>query len=165
MAICVTKDGRNMKWKYILAIGLSAAMVMSTVLKEGTIVYANTEMDAISHGGKTFEAAGIQVEDGENPEGADLGDGTVTDSGTISDETSGTKIVWTVYDTGKLVIEGTGITPDWSPWFENKENITDVIIGDGITALGERNFINYPELKTVTIQGNLHLQDAVKSQH
>lgn len=154
-----------MKWKHILAIGLSAAMVMCTVLKEGTIVYANTEMGAISHGGKTFEAAGIQVEDGENPEGADLGDGTVTDSGTISDETSGTKIVWTVYDTGKLVIEGTGITPDWSPWFENKENITDVIIGDGITALGERNFINYPELKTVTIQGNLHLQDAVKSQH
>ena len=45
-------------------------MVMCTVLKEGTIVYANTEMDAISHGGKTFEAAGIQVEDGENPEGA-----------------------------------------------------------------------------------------------
>ena len=59
-----------MKWKHILAIGLSAAMVMCTVLKEGTIVYANTEMDAISHGGKTFEAAGIQVEDGENPEGA-----------------------------------------------------------------------------------------------
>lgn len=51
-----------MKWKHILAIGLSAAMVMSTVLKEGTIIYANTEMDAISHGGKTFEAAGIQVE-------------------------------------------------------------------------------------------------------
>ena len=51
-----------MKWKHILEIGLSAAMVMSTVLKEGTIVYVNTEMDAISHGGKTFEAAGIQVE-------------------------------------------------------------------------------------------------------
>jgi len=87
MAICVTKEERNMKWKHILAIGLSAAMVMSTVLKEGAIVYANTEMDAISHGGKTFEAVGIQVEDGENPEGADLGDGTVTDNGTISDET------------------------------------------------------------------------------
>ena len=70
MAICVTKKERNMKWKHILAIGLSAAMVMCTVLKEGTIVYSNTEMDAISHGGKTFEAAGIQVEDGENPEGA-----------------------------------------------------------------------------------------------
>lgn len=53
-----------MKWKHILAIGLSAAMVMSTVLKEGTIIYANTEMDAISHGWKTFEAAGIQVEEG-----------------------------------------------------------------------------------------------------
>ena len=28
-------------------------------------------------------------------------------------------------------------------------------IGDGITALGERNFINYPTLKTVTVKGSL----------
>lgn len=48
-----------MKWKHILAIGMSAAMVMSTVLKEGTIVYANTEMETISYGRNTFEAAGI----------------------------------------------------------------------------------------------------------
>lgn len=55
----VTKEERNMKWKHILAIGMSAAMVMSTVLKEGTIVYANTEMETISYGRNTFEAAGI----------------------------------------------------------------------------------------------------------
>ena len=30
-----------------------------------------------------------------------------------------------------------------------------MIIGDGITALGERNFINYPTLKTVTVKGSL----------
>ena len=81
--------------------------------------------------------------------------GNVVYRDTISDETNGTDITWTVYDSGKLVIDGTGVTPDWSPWFYYKEDITDVIIGDGITALGERNFMNYPELKTVTVQGNL----------
>ena len=77
--------------------------------------------------------------------------GNLIGSGTISDS----DITWSVYDSGKLVIEGTGATPDWSPWFEYKERITDVIIGDGITTLGERNFINYPDLKTVTIKGAL----------
>ena len=77
--------------------------------------------------------------------------GNLIGSGTISDS----DITWSVYDSGKLVIEGTGATPDWSPWFEYKEQITDVIIGDGITTLGERNFINYPDLKTVTIKGAL----------
>ena len=87
--------------------------------------------------------------------GADSEYGTVIDSGTIPDETNGTEVTWTVYDSGKLVIGGTGVTPDWSPWFNYKEDITDVIIGDEITALGERNFINYPALKTVTMQGSL----------
>ena len=87
--------------------------------------------------------------------GEDSGYGTVIDSDTISDETSGTEVTWTVYDSGTLVIGGNGVTPNWSPWFNYKENITDVVIEDGITALGERNFINYPALKTVTIKGSL----------
>lgn len=90
-----------------------------------------------------------------NVDAADTEYGTVVDSGTIPNETSGTEVTWTVYDSGKLVIGGTGVTPDWSPWFNYKEDITDVIIEDGITALGERNFINYPALKTVTFQGTL----------
>ena len=71
------------------------------------------------------------------------------------DQLDDSDITWSVYDSGKLVIEGTGATPDWSPWFYYKEQITDVIIGDGITTLGERNFMNYPNLKTVTIKGVL----------
>ena len=37
-----------------------------------------------------------------------------------SDTISGSDITWSVYDSGKLVIEGTGATPDWSPLFEYK---------------------------------------------
>lgn len=65
-----------------------------------------------------------------------------------------TNVTWS-YDNGTLEIEGTGATPDWSPWFEYKEQITNVVIGDGITALGERNFMKYSKLKSVTFKGSL----------
>ena len=59
------------------------------------------------------------------------GNGTLADISDLKDiknikgdeefQTSGSDITWSVYDSGKLVIEGTGATPDWSPWFEYKE--------------------------------------------
>lgn len=138
--------GKSMKWKQMLAIGLSAVTIMSAVQGEGIRVYAGTKTEVQNkETKKTLAEAAVTASEY----------GSVVDSETISDETSKTEITWTVYDSGKLVIEGTGVTPDWSPWFNYKEDITDVIIGDGITALGERNFMNYPTLKTVTVKGNL----------
>lgn len=203
-----------MKWKQILTIGLSAATIMSAVPAEGVLVYADTELEAVSDSGEEIsvtdenqpedtdgfteneltgdteeltanaeESTGdteeltATTEKSEEPSegntestenlfsddtedqaeaaGVDSEYGAVVDSGTIPDETSGAEITWTVYDSGKLVLEGTGATPDWSPWFENKESITEVIVGDGITTLGERNFMKYPALETVTFQGSM----------
>lgn len=93
--------------------------------------------------------SGDTEKSGGGSEASEYGDLVYSD--TISDS----DITWSVYDSGKLVIKGTGATPNWSPWFEYEEQITDVIIGDGITILGERNFMNYPNLKTVTIKGVL----------
>ena len=139
-----------MRWKQMLAIGLSAVTMMSAVPGEAVHVYAAAKTEVTKEGvKKTSKEASAKAAVTSSEYGSEV------DSGTISDETSGTEITWTVYDSGKLVIDGTGVTPDWSPWFNYKEDITDVIIGDGITALGERNFINYPELSTVTIQGSL----------
>ena len=139
-----------MRWKQMLAIGLSAVTMMSAVPGEAVHVYAAAKTEVTKEGvKKTSKEASAKAAVTTSEYGSEV------DSGTISDETNGTDITWTVYDSGKLVIDGTGVTPDWSPWFNYKEDITDVIIGDGITALGERNFINYPELSTVTIQGSL----------
>ena len=95
----------------------------------------------------------------ESSEAADTEYGKEIYSETLKDETKGSSIKWTFYESGTLVIEnaedGNGSTPDWSPWFNYKEKITDVIIEDGITTLGERNFMEYPALKTVTIKGTL----------
>lgn len=139
-----------MKWKQMLAIGMSAVTIMSAVPRGSILVHADTKTEVTKEsGGKTAKGVSAKAV----MKSSEYGNVVYRD--TISDETNGTDITWTVYDSGKLVIDGTGVTPDWSPWFYYKEDITDVIIGDGITALGERNFMNYPELKTVTVQGNL----------
>ena len=139
-----------MKWKQMLAIGMSAVTIMSAVPGGSILVHADTKTEVTKESGeKTSKGASVKA----FMKSSEYGNVVYRD--TISDETNGTDITWTVYDSGKLVIDGTGVTPDWSPWFYYKEDITDVIIGDGITALGERNFMNYPELRTVTIQGNL----------
>lgn len=130
-----------MKWKQILAIGMSAVTIMSAVPGGSILVHADTKTEVTKEsGGKT--AKGVV-------KGSEYGN--VVDSGSIE----GTEITWTFYDSGKLVVEGNGVTPNLFLCSEHKNDIKDVIIGDGITALGERNFFNYPELSTVTIQGSL----------
>ena len=135
-----------MRWKQILAIGMSAVTMMSAVPEGRTLVHADTKTEVTKEGNKKTSketSARTAVESSDY--------GNVVDSGSIE----GTEITWTLYDSGTLVIDGSGVTPDLFLCSGHKEDITDVIIGDGITALGERNFFNYPKLRTVTIQGNL----------
>lgn len=75
--------------------------------------------------------------------------GTEQDSGSVGD------ITWTFYDSGTLVIDGSGSTPDYWPWFNYKEDVKKVVVKENVTALGERAFMNHVNLKSVEIQGEL----------
>ena len=55
-----------MKWKQILTIGLSATTIMSAVPAEGVLVYADTELEAVSDSGEE-----ISVTDENQPEDTD----------------------------------------------------------------------------------------------
>lgn len=136
-----------MRLKQMIAVGLSAAMMLAVT--PGVAVFANTKQ-ANTVATKLMSDNARKSGGGQSSESENL-----VHSETISDSDSGSEITWSFFDSGKLVIEGTGATPNWSPWFNYKEQITDVIVGDGITTLGERNFSNYSELKTVTIEGAL----------
>lgn len=131
-----------MKWKQILAIGMSAVTIMSAVPEGSILVHADTTTEVTNEGGKRVLAKTAAKESEY---------GNVVDSGSIE----GTEITWTIYDSGKFVIDGSGVTPDKFLCPEYKSDIKDVIIGDEITALGERNFYEYPALKTVTVNGSL----------
>ena len=72
-------------------------------------------------------------------------------------------ITWS-YDNGVLTISGTGpmdcyIAPEFggqpSPWYDYRTSIQSVVIGDGVTSIGDYAFYNYPALASVTLAGSV----------
>ncbi len=87
---------------------------------------------------------------------------TVLASTAVSGETpkhEGTcneNITWSLYDSGELVINGSGDIPDYSssdsaPWNSYRSSIESVTINQGITSIGEYAFYNLKELKEAVI--------------
>ncbi|MBQ8250013.1 MAG: leucine-rich repeat domain-containing protein [Clostridia bacterium] len=67
----------------------------------------------------------------------------------------GTAATWTLYDDGTLEIEGSGAMYDWTasnaaPWNSYAADIAAVVIGDGITTIGNYAFNNCTALVDVT---------------
>ena len=69
--------------------------------------------------------------------------------------TCGTNATWVLYKSGKLVISGTGALWSKSQIAWDSTKVVDVLIGEGITALGEGLFRNYRALKTAHIPSTL----------
>ncbi len=89
----------------------------------------------------------------------------IIDSGACGAE--GDNVTWTLDTEGTLTISGTGemnnyggINGDLTPWYDNTENITKVVIEDGVTNIGEEAFLFCSNLRraelpeSVTYIGN-----------
>ena len=79
-------------------------------------------------------------------------------SGTCGAE--GDNLTWTLDGNGTLTISGEGEMYNWEslsdvPWCNNKENITEIVIGDGVTSIGNSAFISCNSLTTVTISDSV----------
>ncbi len=78
-----------------------------------------------------------------------------------SSGTCGDNLTWTLDSTGTLTISGTGPMYDWAsygediPWKENKATIKKVVIGDGITTVGENAFYSCANITSVTLPNSL----------
>lgn len=83
-------------------------------------------------------------------EASDYADVPVENSGSI-----GTNLNWTLYVDGTLVISGTGsmrnYTSSTNCWPAYKTYITEVIIEDGVTTIGDYAFYYFSNLASVTI--------------
>ena len=72
--------------------------------------------------------------------------------------TCGDNLQWKLTDEGVLTITGTGEMQDWndysSPWYEN-ESVKQVIIGDGVTTIGDWAFSYCRALTSVIISNSV----------
>ena len=70
----------------------------------------------------------------------------------------GDNLTWTL-DGGTLTISGSGAMADYirtnqQPWTNQRRNINKVVIGDGVTSIGDNAFANCPGLKAVELPEN-----------
>jgi len=71
-------------------------------------------------------------------------------------QSCGTSANWLLYNNGELAIYGTGSIDDYTssshqPWANKRADITALIIEDGITAIGAKNFYGSTGLSTITL--------------
>lgn len=180
-----------MKMKKVLAIGLSAAMIMSVT--SGTVTADDLDADvAVEEFSDDEESAVVaeetEVEENDSDQAIDVefqdedieaqqledddialfsdgedsavspGDDSqgITASGQVNESIS-----WTLYDNGELVIDGIGDMPDYefytdTPWYANYNYsiIKKLVIGKGITAIGQYDFGNLTNLTDIEFECN-----------
>lgn len=77
--------------------------------------------------------------------------------------TCGDNLAWILDSNGTLTISGTGAMPDWdygrqTPWSNNGSNnskITEVIIEDGVTTIGNCAFEELRKLESITLNDDI----------
>ena len=78
--------------------------------------------------------------------------------GIVEIGTCGEHIHYVLYENGKLLLHGTGVTYDYelgdSPFWEN-ENIRSLVISEGITAIGKSNFERCVNMESVSFPTTL----------
>ena len=72
----------------------------------------------------------------------------------------GENLNWSLSNSGVMTICGNGIMDDYesassSPWYSDRNSIVKVIIGDGITHIGDRSFYNCSNLNEVEISDSV----------
>lgn len=71
----------------------------------------------------------------------------------------GENLTWTLFD-GTLTISGTGAMPDFEmedrqPWWNDRDQITNVVIEEGVTSIGAMAFYSNSQIRTITIPESL----------
>lgn len=85
---------------------------------------------------------------------------TIVQSGTIQN----TNINYTLDETGLLTVSGTDAIPndyegDTLEWYQWKNDITSIVIENGITGIGDSSFYDYTNLTKVTLANSVQIID------
>lgn len=106
-------------------------------------------------------AAGLMFPAGTEMLGLDLGTAIVASAAEIDSGTCGENLNWSLDDSGKLTIWGSGDMDNWdyptyAPWDEYKESINSIEIKDGVTSIGNSAFKECKSLTSATIPNSVN---------
>ena len=78
----------------------------------------------------------------------------------VASGSCGDNITWKLSAEGELVIEGTGAMTDFpfnshAPWYQYRESVLSVTIGEGVTHVGGNAFRDYSNLTTAAISASV----------
>lgn len=138
---------------------------------------AVTQIDAGTFSGSSFEKVFFLSSDVAIDDGADIPASTVIygDAGSTAESyaqahgNTFAKVLysgsiytmeWRIYDDRVMLLSGIGSTGNYNnskrPWAEYEDSFSDVVVGEGITKLGDRTFYAYKKvLKSITLPNTL----------
>ena len=138
---------------------------------------AIAQIDAGAFSGSSFEKVFFLSPDVIIDDGADIPASTVIygDAGSTAESYaqahgntfakvlysgSANTIEWRIYDNRVMLLSGTGSTGKYNnskrPWAEYEDSFSDVVVGEGITELGDRTFYAYKKVLTsITLPNTL----------
>ena len=68
-------------------------------------------------------------------------------------------IDWTLTDSGVLTVSGTGNMGDYAyngaPWYEQRNQITEIVVNNGVNSIGKNAFYECRNLTSITIPGSV----------
>ena len=78
----------------------------------------------------------------------------------IASGTCGDNLTWRLSAEGELTIEGTGAMTDysygnWAPWYDYKESIVSINIGEGVSTIANQTFRDCTNLIAVTVPASV----------
>ena len=90
----------------------------------------------------------------------DIGAEIIEDNeGIVADGSCGEALTWTLDENGTLTIDGTGDMDDYEdampPWNEYMEEISSVVITEGVTSIGMSAFYGCTSLESVSFSDGL----------
>lgn len=146
----VTKIGSNV---FLGCKNLEYISIPASIVEIGQYAFWNVSLKEVKYEGTNENRKNIVI-GGSN-------DNLIVSLTELKDEvieegSCGSNIKWTLTESGVLSLNGIGETYSYSskkpaPWGEYKSNISEVVISDGITGLGNQLFLNCSKIKGITI--------------